>query len=125
MSFFLKRITIRPSSIFLSISMLLLTTTNAFAHVKLISATPAMNTTVTDQPKNLTLNFGENVMLMNIKLLDAQQKNIALNYKVNQDLKKSFNIAVPSLTKGKYTVVWTTMGKDGHNMSGEYSFIFK
>lgn len=120
MSFIPKKISAVPS-IFLGIT-LLFTATGAFAHVKLLSAIPAMNTTVTDQPKNLTLNFGEEVMLMNIKLLDAQQKNISLNYKVNHDLKKTFNVPVPSLKKGKYTVTWTTMGKDGHNMNGEYSF---
>ncbi|MDV7371775.1 copper resistance protein CopC [Acinetobacter baumannii] len=98
---------------------------SAFAHVKLESATPAINASVASQPKNITLNFGEEVMLMNVKLLDAQRKDIPLNYKVTHDLKKSFEVAVPKLTKGKYTVVWTTMGTDGHNMNGEYSFTIK
>ncbi|EXH10774.1 MULTISPECIES: copper resistance CopC family protein [Acinetobacter] len=98
---------------------------SAFAHVKLESATPAINASVASQPKNITLNFGEEVMLMNVKLLDAQRKDIPLNYKVTHDLKKSFEVAVPKLKKGKYTVVWTTMGTDGHNMNGEYSFTIK
>ncbi|EMP1642741.1 TPA: copper resistance protein CopC [Acinetobacter baumannii] len=98
---------------------------SAFAHVKLESAIPAINTTVTSQPKNITLNFGEPVMLMNVKLLDAQRKDIPLNYQVNHDLKKSFEVAIPKLKQGKYTVVWTTMGTDGHNMNGEYNFTIK
>ncbi|CAI3124647.1 Protein YobA [Acinetobacter oleivorans] len=98
---------------------------SAFAHVKLESATPAINASVTSQPKSITLNFGEEVMLMNVKLLDAQRKDIPLNYKVTHDLKKSFEVAVPKLNKGKYTVVWTTMGTDGHNMNGEYNFTIK
>lgn len=98
---------------------------SAFAHVKLESATPAINASVASKPKNITLNFGEEVMLMNVKLLDAQRKDIPLNYKVTHDLKKSFEVAVPKLKKGKYTVVWTTMGTDGHNMNGEYSFTIK
>jgi methionine-rich copper-binding protein CopC len=44
---------------------------------------------------------------------------------VNHDLKKIFNVPVPELKKGKYFVVWTTMGKDGHNMNNEYSFTIK
>lgn len=99
--------------------------TNTFAHVNLVSATPAINASISNQPKNLTLNFGEEVMLMNIKLLDAKRKDIPLNYQVSHDLKKSFDVAIPNLKKGKYTVVWTTMGKDGHNMNGEYSFTIK
>ncbi|KAF1028446.1 copper resistance protein CopC [Acinetobacter sp.] len=123
MSFFRNKIT-TFQSIFLATA-LLISSSNALAHVKLLSAIPAINATVTAQPKNLILNFGEDVMLMNIKLSDAQQNNISLNYKVSHDLKKSFNIATPNLNKGKYTVSWSTMGKDGHNMNGEYSFIYK
>lgn len=98
---------------------------SVFAHVKLESATPAINASVASQPQNITLNFGEEVMLMNVKLLDAQRKDIPLNYKITHDMKKSFEVAVPKLKKGKYTVVWTTMGADGHNMNGEYNFTLK
>ena len=102
---------------------LIVTASSAFAHVKLESATPAINASVASQPKNITLNFGEKVMLMNVKLLDAQRKDIPLNYKITHDMKKSFD--APKLKKGKYTVVWTTMGADGHNMNGEYNFTIK
>ena len=53
---------------------MIVATTNTFAHVGLLSATPAVNSSVLSQPKNLTLNFGAEVMLMNVKLLDAQRK---------------------------------------------------
>ena len=104
---------------------LIVTASSAFAHVKLESAIPAINASVASQPKNITLNFGEEVMLMNVKLLDAQRKDIPLNYQVTHDMKKSFDVVVPKLKKGKYTVVWTTMGADGHNMNGEYNFTIK
>jgi methionine-rich copper-binding protein CopC len=106
-------------------SALVITTSTAFAHVSLTSATPAANTAISTQPKNLTLNFGDDVMLMNIKVLDEQRRELPLNYKVSHDLKKTFDVALPSLKKGKYTVLWSTMGKDGHNMNGEYSFSMK
>lgn len=67
--------------------MILITATNALAHVDLTSSTPAMNGSITAAPKSLVLNFSGEVMLMNIKLLDAQRSNIPLNYKVNHDLK--------------------------------------
>ena len=104
---------------------LIVTASSAFAHVKLESAIPAINASVASQPKNITLNFGEEVMLMNVKLLDAQRKDIPLNYKITHDMKKSFDVAAHKLKKGKYTVVWTTMGADGHNMNGEYNFTIK
>ncbi|MCU4401852.1 copper resistance protein CopC [Acinetobacter pittii] len=98
---------------------------SVFAHVKLESAIPAINASVASQPKSIALNFGGEVMLMNVKLLDAQRRDIALNYQVSHDLKKTFEVAVPKLKNGKYTVVWTTMGTDGHHMSGEYNFTIK
>ncbi|EPG38219.1 hypothetical protein F907_02191 [Acinetobacter colistiniresistens] len=104
---------------------LTIATSTAFAHVSLISAIPAANTIVSSQPKNLSLNFGDEVMLMKIQVLDEQRRELPLNYKVSHDLKKSFDVALPSLKKGKYTVLWSTMGKDGHNMTGEYSFTLK
>ena len=95
---------------------MIVATTTTFAHVSLVSAIPAENASILSQPKNLTLNFGTEVMLMNIKLLDAQRRDVPLKYKVTHDLKKSFDVALPKLKKGKYTVVWTTMGKDGHKV---------
>lgn len=74
---------------------------SAFAHVKLESATPAINASVASQPQNITLNFGEEVMLMNVKLLDAQRKDIPLNYKITHDMKKSFEVAVPKLNPNR------------------------
>jgi methionine-rich copper-binding protein CopC len=78
---------------------LIVTASSAFAHVKLESAIPAINASVASQPKNITLNFGEEVMLMNVKLLDAQRKDIPLNYKITHDMKKSFDVAAPKLKK--------------------------
>lgn len=98
---------------------------SVFAHVKLESAIPAINASVASQPKSIALNFGGEVMLMNVKLLDAQRRDIPLNYQVSHDLKKTFEVAVPKIKNGKYTVVWTTMGTDGHHMSGEYNFTIK
>ncbi len=114
-----KRSTLRNTIVGLT---LVVTASNAFAHVKLESANPAFNASVSSQPKNITLNFGKDIMLMNIKLLDSQRKNVPLNYQVNHDLKKTFEIPVPKLKQGKYTVIWATMGTDGHNMNGEYNF---
>ncbi len=107
------------------VSVLVATASNAFAHTTLLSATPAVNATLSTQPGKLVLNFGEPVMLMGLKLVDNQQKSIGLNFKVTSDLKKSYEIALPTLQDSTYTVNWVTMGKDGHNMSGKYNFTLK
>lgn len=106
-------------------SVLIVSATSAFAHTSLQSAIPAVDSTVTAQPNKLVVSFGEPVMLMGIKLIDAKQNNIELNYKVTSGLKNTYEITIPQLADSTYTVVWTSMGKDGHNMSGKYNFSLK
>ncbi|MDE2421164.1 MAG: copper resistance protein CopC [Gammaproteobacteria bacterium] len=106
------------------VSAVAITTTSAFAHTTLQSAIPAVNSKVT-APSKLTLTFGEPVMLMGLKLTNAQKKNVPLNFKVSSVMNKSFEIAVPKLAKSTYTESWTIMGDDGHNMSGSFQFTVK
>ncbi len=106
------------------ISAVAMTTTSAFAHTTLQSAIPAVNSKVT-APSKLTLTFGEPVMLMGLKLTNAQKKDVPLNFKVSSVMKKSFDISVPKLAKSTYIESWTIMGDDGHNMSGSYQFTVK
>lgn len=106
------------------VSAVTIVTTSAFAHTTLQSATPAVNTKVA-APSKLTLNFSEPVMLMGLKLTNAQQKKVPLKFKVSSDMKKRFDIALPKLAKSTYTVSWITLGDDGHNMNGRYQFTVK
>lgn len=110
---------VRHAAIFATVMM---TSVAAFAHAHLESATPGINATVSGQPQAITLNFSADVMLMNVKLINAQGQAIPLTYQISNELKKSFQIPVSTLTAGKYTVQWSAMGKDGHNMNSDYSF---
>lgn len=101
---------------------ILLSAHSAFAHIHLMSASPAINATTSVTPTKLTLNFADEVMLMSIKVVDAQQQNVPLNYEINHGMKKSFDVPLTLSAKGKYTVTWGAMGNDGHNMTGDYSF---
>jgi methionine-rich copper-binding protein CopC len=114
-------VTVRNAVIVFAVAM---TTTSAFAHTTLQSAIPAVNAKVA-APTKLTLTFGEPVMLMGLKVTNAQLKNVPLNFKVSSDMKKSFVFAVPKLAKSTYTVNWIIMGDDGHNMNGHYQFTVK
>jgi methionine-rich copper-binding protein CopC len=114
-------VTVRNAVIVFAVAM---TTTSAFAHTTLQSAIPAVNAKVA-APTKLTLTFGEPVMLMGLKVTNAQLKNVPLNFKVSSDMKKSFVFAVPKLAKSTYTVNWVIMGEDGHNMNGSYKFTVK
>jgi methionine-rich copper-binding protein CopC len=113
--------TVRHAVIVFAVAM---TTTSAFAHTTLKSASPAVNAPVA-APTKLALTFGEPVMLMSLKLTNAQQRNVPLNFKISSDMKKSFDIAAPKLAKSTYTVNWAIMGDDGHHMNGHYQFTVK
>ncbi|MBF7689805.1 copper resistance CopC family protein [Acinetobacter pollinis] len=95
---------------------------SVFAHVQLESATPEINASVTTAPSKITLNFGDEVMLMSMKVIDSQKNSIPVDYSMDHSMKKSFDIPVTGLTQGKYMVGWAAMGKDGHHMKGTYTF---
>lgn len=97
----------------------------AWAHTTLHSSTPAANATVAVVPK-LVLSFGEPVMLMSIKLTDINHQDMSLNYKSTSSMNKTYTIDIPTQVKdGAYQVQWRILGKDGHNMRGQYSFKVK
>jgi len=98
---------------------MIVATTTTFAHVSLVSAIPAENASILSQPKNLTLNFGAEVMLMNIKLLDAQRRDVPLKYKVTHDLKKSFDVALPKLKKVNIPLSGQQLKKVNIPLSGQ------
>lgn len=121
MNFIINKVKLLTTAVFGSL-LFIMSTTTSFAHVSLKSTNPAQNATIQQSPKDIALSFDGEVMLMHVRLFDAQQKSISLNFKPTREFKKSFSIPAPQLKKGKYTVKWMLMGKDGHHMNGEYTF---
>jgi methionine-rich copper-binding protein CopC len=97
---------------------------NALAHAGLEKSIPAANAMVDAAPPELVLEFENPIMLMKLTLTDKMKGTaIDLNFKASSTLVETHKFPLPKLENGHYVVNWTAMGKDGHNMSGEFAFM--
>ncbi len=97
---------------------------NALAHAKLEKSIPAANAMVETAPPELVLEFDKPLMLMKLTLTDKMNgKPVNINFTATSQLEKSHELPLPKLANGHYCVTWAAMGKDGHNMSGEFEFM--
>jgi len=97
---------------------------NALAHAGLEKSIPAANAMVDAAPPELVLEFENPVMLMKLTLTDKMKGTaIDLNFKASSTLVETHKFPLPKLENGHYVVNWTAMGKDGHNMNGEFAFM--
>ena len=98
------------------------TSTNAFAHTHLGSSTPAEGEVVTEELREITLNFeGKIEQSSSFELSNTQGENIPVEeISVNEGIMTG-TLANP-LENGDYLVKYSIIGADGHLMEGEVSF---
>ena len=97
---------------------------NALAHAGLEKSIPAANAMVDAAPPELVLEFEKPIMLMKLTLTDKMNGTaVNLNFTAHSKTENIHKHPLPKLAAGHYIVNWTAMGKDGHNMSGEFAFM--
>ena len=92
----------------------------AFAHSELKSSRPKAGETLS-APKALNLDFDHPTRLTKLRLTSGG-KEVPLVMDPSTGTAKSFAIPVPPLVPGEYQVRWSTLGSDGHVMTGNFSF---
>jgi copper resistance protein C len=94
----------------------------SFAHAKLQSSFPADNAQLEVAPKTLTLKFSEAAQLAVLKLI-SNGRDIPLAVDKAAKPNETFDIALPTLAPGKYTVQWSALAADdGHITKGSFTF---
>jgi hypothetical protein len=93
------------------------------AHTGLKTSSPADNAMLMESPKNITVDFDSKVMLVNLKVKDKNDNEIATSFAATAVASDTFAYPLPSLIPGTYRVYWTIMGGDGHKMEGDFSFM--
>jgi methionine-rich copper-binding protein CopC len=92
------------------------------AHAKLVSSSPAANAQLSAAPKTLTLKFNEAAQLAVLKLV-TEGKEISVPVDKTAAPSQSFDLPLPGLAPGKYTVQWTAVAADdGHVTKGTFAF---
>ncbi|MET4685081.1 methionine-rich copper-binding protein CopC [Brevundimonas faecalis] len=93
------------------------------AHARLVSATPAPETTVTS-PRVLTLTFSERMApaFSSFDVVNAVGVKATIRTQVSQDGKTLTGTLARPLPAGAYVVDWRIASSDGHRMTGRYDF---
>jgi methionine-rich copper-binding protein CopC len=107
----------------LMIASLFTLSTAALAHTGIKSTYPANEQMLDAAPKQLTLTFSAAVRLMKVTLMDGEHKDLGIDFKPSADAGTTFKVKAPELSMGEYMVSWVSMGKDGHKMTGDFSFM--
>jgi methionine-rich copper-binding protein CopC len=93
----------------------------ASAHATLKSSSPANGAILTEAPKVFHLEFGHAAKLTKFKLTKESQE-ITVAVDPNAAASTTFNVPLTALEAGKYHAKWSTLGDDGHAMTGSASF---
>jgi methionine-rich copper-binding protein CopC len=102
-------------------ALMLLAVTAAEAHARLDSASPAVGSTVSSSPGQVTMHFTES---LEPKFSGASVHNVR-GARVDTGSSASgstMHVAVKSLGPGTYTVNWHALSTDTHKTQGSFTF---
>ncbi|OLE52226.1 MAG: hypothetical protein AUG51_19165 [Acidobacteria bacterium 13_1_20CM_3_53_8] len=106
------------------ILVLVLYSSVAFAHAKLLRSQPEANATLKQAPKTVELWFSEELeqSASTIIVTDQNGKHVDKNNVSLGEGNKKLQIDVEELGPGTYTVEWKALSTDGHTMKGKFTF---
>lgn len=95
----------------------------AAAHARLVSATPAPNSTVAAM-RSVSLTFSERTVaaFSGFDIVNAAGEKIAIQTSVAEDGKTLNGTLARPLAAGTYRIDWRIASSDGHRMTGSYTF---
>lgn len=95
----------------------------AAAHARLLSATPAPNSTVA-ATRSISLTFSERTVpaFSGFDVVNAAGDKVAVQTSVAEDGKTLTGALARPLAVGTYRIDWRIASSDGHRMTGSYTF---
>lgn len=93
------------------------------AHARLVSSTPAANTTV-PAPGSIALVFSERMVpaFSTFEVVSSVGQKPSIRTAVSRDGHSITGRPASPLLAGAYTVTWRAASSDGHRMTGSYAF---
>lgn len=94
----------------------------AFAHAHAKTMSIADNAQLQKPPSSFSVKFSEKAGLVKVVLTRSTGEVVPLDYQPPKAMAADFQIPLPALGNGAYTLSWRTMGDDGHAMNGAVHF---
>jgi len=107
-----------------SVALVLLFTSTAFAHARLVRSQPAANSTLNAAPQRVELWFTEELEpnFSKISVTDKDGKQVSRGDATLAEGGKKLQVDLVDLSSGTYTVDWNVLSTDQHMMKGKYTF---
>ena len=104
-----------------------LNSTLSYSHSQLTEILPKDNVVYTKTPSQIQLKFRSKVKLIKVDLNKVAEDNqkIKLDLDSFKNRSKKFAIPMPSITSGKYNILWRALSPDGHIIKGKSEFEVK
>ena len=112
----------------LAAAALTLATHAAFAHARVLEASPRNGDVLATAPAELRLKFNEAVEMgfTSVKLLGPDGKDVAVGKPEAVGSEgNAIVLSLPALASGAYKAQWAAVGHDGHRTKGEVAFSVK
>lgn len=100
-----------------------MTSMSVFAHTGLISSTPANKAMLMENPEKIEVTFGDAVRLVSFTLVNSKDEPVEIAFTPSMEASETFTYQLPMLMPSNYKANWTIMGKDGHKMKGDFTFM--
>jgi len=97
----------------------------AFAHARLDHASPAVGSTVTQPPTEISLWFTEalEAKFSTIEVRDAQGRPMQAGpATLSRDNSAQLRVPLKTLPPGTYKVIWRVLSVDTHRTQGDFTF---
>lgn len=107
--------------LFMLICMFISIPTMASAHTHLSSSNPTEGQVVTEELKEITLDYAGNIEKLSTMKLLKDGVEIPLSQILVQDRQLVGTLSAP-LENGSYIIDWNIVGEDGHPITGKVSF---
>lgn len=103
-------------------ALLLLTSSTAFAHAKITATSIADGARVAGAPTTFSVTFNEPVRMGSVTLTNSAGQAVPINFRAGTSPAATFSVPLPRLPAGTYTMIFRSIGADGHAMAPKTSF---
>lgn len=113
------------STLFVALILALLLPGRALAHPEIVRTEPAADAQLITAPKEVRIVFNEalEAAFSEIQLFNTQGQQVDYGGSaLALDEPTTLVLPLPQLTPGLYTVIWRTVGSDGHKIIGNFAF---
>jgi methionine-rich copper-binding protein CopC len=115
----------RTIFVFAACAVLVLSGATAFAHPRLVRATPAVDGTVRTAPSDVTLRFNEKLepAFSAVVIRDSAGKQVDKgDVQLDKADRRIMRVSLPPLAPGVYKVEWRVVSTDTHKVEGDFTF---